>query len=81
MCIRFRGNEVRVLTVLSSKRYYLSDKLVLVRRQKEKITSGDVMTCVPVRLSDRSLSFYYGKVPGPMHSSVREYKSAVFFSV
>ena len=35
---------------------------VLVRRQIVKITSGEVMTRVPVRLSRRSLAFYYGKV-------------------
>jgi len=45
-----------------------------------KITSGDVVTRVPVRLSRRSLAFYYGKVPGFMHSSVREYKPAFYFS-
>ena len=27
-----------------------------------KITSGDVMTRIPLRLSRRSLAFYYGKV-------------------
>ena len=52
----------------------------LARRQIVKITSGDVMTRVPVQLSRRSLAFYYGKVPGFTYSSLREYKSAVYFS-
>ena len=52
----------------------------LVRRQIVKITSGDVMTRVPVQLSRRSLAFYYGKVPGFTYSSLREYKPAVYFS-
>ena len=43
-------------------------------------TSGDVMTRVPVRLSRRSLAFYYGKVSGFTYSSLREYKPAVYFS-
>ena len=34
----------------------------VVRRQIVKITSGDVMTRVPLPLSRRSLAFYYGKV-------------------
>ena len=55
-------------------------KALLVRRQIVKITSGDVMTRVPVRLSRRSLAFYYGKVPGFTYSSLREYKPAVYFS-
>ena len=50
----------------------------VVRRQRGKITSGDVMTRVPVGLSRRSLAFYYGKVPGFTYSSLREYKSAVY---
>ena len=54
------------------------DRCVVVRRQRGKITSGDVMTRVPVRLSRRSLAFYYGKVPGFTYSSLREYKSAVY---
>jgi len=45
-----------------------------------KITSGDVMTRVPVRLSRRSLAFYYGKVLGFTYFSLREYKPTVFFS-
>ena len=52
----------------------------LVRRQIVKITSGDVITRVPVQLSRRSLAFYYGKVPGFTYSSLREYKPAVYFS-
>ena len=52
----------------------------VVRRQIVKITSGDLMTRVPLRLSHRSLAFYYGKVPGFTHSSLREYKPAVYFS-
>ena len=52
----------------------------VVRRQIVKITSGDVMTRVPLRLSRRSLAFYYGKVPGFKYSSLREYKPAVYFS-
>ena len=52
----------------------------LVRREIVKITSGDVMTRVPVRLSRRSLAFYYGKVSGFTYSSLREYKPAVYFS-
>jgi len=55
----------------------------LVRRQIVKITSGDVMTRVPVQLSRRSLAFYYGKVPGFTYSSLREYTSHfnAFFTV
>ena len=52
----------------------------VVRRQIVKITSGDVMTRVPLRLSRRSLAFYYGKVPSFSYSSLREYKPAVYFS-
>jgi len=52
----------------------------LVRRQIVKITSVDVMTRVPVKLSHRSLAFYYGKVPGFTHSSLHEYKPAVYLS-
>ena len=52
----------------------------LVRRQIVKITSGYVMTRVPLRLSRRSFAFYYGKVPSFTYSSLREYKSAVCFS-
>ena len=40
----------------------------------------DVMTRVPLRLSRRSLAFYYGKVPSFTYSSLREYKPAVYFS-
>ena len=35
---------------------------VLLRLRKVKFTSGDVSTCVAVRLSSRSMLFYYGKV-------------------
>ena len=52
----------------------------VVRRQIVKITSGDVMSRVPLRLSRRSLDFYYGKVPSFTYSSLREYKPAVYFS-
>ena len=52
----------------------------MVRRQIVKITSGDVMSRVPLRLSRRSLAFYYGKVLGLGYSSLREYKPAVYFS-
>ena len=52
----------------------------VVRRQIVKITSGVVMLSVPLRLSRRSLDFYYGKVPGFTYSSQREYKPAVYFS-
>ena len=52
----------------------------LVRRQIVKITSGDVTTRVPLRLSRRTLAFYYGKVPGFTYSSLCEYKPAVYFS-
>ena len=52
----------------------------VVRRQIVKITSGDVITRDPLRLSGRSLAFYYGKVPSFMFSSLREYKPAVYFS-
>ena len=52
----------------------------VVRRQKVKITSGDFMTRVPLRLSRRSLAFYYGKVPSSTYSSLRGYKPAVYFS-
>ena len=56
------------------------DGEAVVRRQIVKITSGDVMARVPLRLSRRSLAFYYGKVPGFTYSSIREYKPAVYFS-
>ena len=52
----------------------------LVRRQIVKITSGDVMSRVPLRLPRRSLAFYYGKVPSFTYSSLREYKPAVYLS-
>jgi len=52
----------------------------LVRRQIVKITSGDVMTPVPVQLSRCSLAFYYGKVPGFTYSSLLGYKPVVYFS-
>ena len=52
----------------------------VVRRQIVKITSGDFMPRVPLRLSRRNLAFYYGKVPSFTYSSLREYKSAVYFS-
>ena len=52
----------------------------VVRRQTVKITSGDVMSRVPLRLSRRSLAFYYGKLPSFKYSSLREYKPAVYFS-
>ena len=52
----------------------------VVRRQIVKITSGDVMTRVPLRLSRRSLAFYYGEVPSFTYSSLREYKPAVYLS-
>ena len=45
----------------------------VVRRQIVKITSGDVMTRDPLRLSRRSLAFYYGKVTSLTYSSLREY--------
>ena len=45
----------------------------VVRGQIVKITSGDVMTLVLLRLSRRSLAFYYGKVPSLTYSSLREY--------
>ena len=35
-----------------------------------KITSGDVMSRVPLRLSRRSLAFYYGKVPSFTYCSL-----------
>ena len=50
------------------------------RRQKVKITSSDIKTRLPGRLSHHSLAFYDGKVPGFMYSPLREYKSAVSFS-
>ena len=52
----------------------------VVRRQIVKITSGDFMTRVPLRLSRRSLALCYGKVPSFKYSSIREYKSAVYSS-
>ena len=52
----------------------------VVRRQMVKITSGDVMMRVPLRLSRRSLAVYYGEVPSFTYSSLREYKPAVYFS-
>ena len=50
----------------------------VVRRQIVKITSADVMTRDPLRLSHRSLAFYYGKVPSFTYSSLCEYKPAVY---
>ena len=41
----------------------------VVRRQIVKITSGDVMTRDPLRLSRRSLAFYYSKVTSLTYSS------------
>ena len=52
----------------------------VVRRQIVKITSGDDMTRVPLRLSRRSLAFYYGKVSSFTYSSLREYKPASYVS-
>ena len=52
----------------------------VVLRQIVKITSGDVMSRVPLPLSRRSLAFYYGKVPSFTYSSLREYKPAIYFS-
>ena len=52
----------------------------VVRGQIVKITSAYVMSLVPLRLSCRSLAFYYGKVPSFTYSSLREYKPAVYFS-
>ena len=52
----------------------------IARREIVKITSGDVMTRVPVRLSRSSLAFYCGKVAGFTYSSLREWKPAVYFS-
>ena len=52
----------------------------VVRRQIVEITSGDVMASIALRLSRRSLAFYYGKVPSFTYSSLREYKPAVYFS-
>ena len=47
-----------------------------------KITSGDVMSRVPaLRLSRRSLAFYYGKVPSFTYSSLREYKPDVLLLI
>ena len=51
----------------------------LVRRTMLKITSGDVMTHALVRPSRRSLAFYYGELHPLAYSSLREYKSVVFF--
>ena len=50
------------------------------RRQIVKITFGDVMTRVSLRLSRRSLAFYYGKVPSFTYFSLREYKPPVYLS-
>ena len=52
----------------------------VVRRQIVKITPGDVMSRVPLRLSRRSLAFYYGKVPSFTYFSLHECKPAVYFS-
>ena len=52
----------------------------VVRRQIVKITSSDFMTSDPLRLSRRSLAFYYGKVPSFTYTSLCEYKPAVYFS-
>lgn len=45
------------------------------------VTSGDVMTGVPERLSRRSLALYYGSVLSFTYSSMRQYKPAVYFSL
>ena len=47
---------------------------LLLRLREVKITSGDVSTCVAVRLSSRSMFFYYGKVLRLAWYSLREYK-------
>ena len=39
----------------------------VIRRQIVKITSGDVRTRVPLRLSRRSLAFYYSLVSRTLH--------------
>ena len=46
----------------------------VVQWQIVKITSGDVMSHVPLRLSRHSLALYYGRVPSFTCSSLREYK-------
>ena len=51
----------------------------VVQRQIVMITSGEVMSRVPLRLSRGGLAFY-GNVPGFTYSSLREYKPAVYFS-
>ena len=53
--------------------------LILGTDKIVKITPGDVISLVLLRLSRRSLAFYYEKVPGFTYSSLREYKPAVFF--
>ena len=52
----------------------------VVRRQIVKITYGDVMTRVPLRLSRRRLAFYYEKVPSFTYSSLPEYNPTIYFS-
>ena len=69
---------------LTKTRYYIAYRdfkiwycEAVVRRQIVKITFGDVTMRVPLRLSCRSLAFYYEEVPGFKYSSLREYKPAV----
>ena len=75
--------QTQVKTALSSmdsRDFNIWHGEAVVRRQIVKITSGDVMTRLPLRLSRRSLAFHYGKVPSFTYSLLRQYKPAVYFS-
>ena len=69
-----------VLNRVNNRDFKIRYGEAVLRRQIVKITSGDVITRDPLRLSRLSLAFYYGEVPSFMYSSLREYKPAVNFS-
>ena len=73
-------HEKEINLFLAIKDFKISYGETVVLRQIVKITSGDVMTRVPMRLSRRSLAYYYGKVPSFTYSLRREYKPAVYFA-
>ena len=89
ICFRLVDAALRCLWKISDRFLHIAAGIrdfkiwrgeAVVRRQMVKITSVDVMTRVPLRLSRRSLAFYYGKVSGFTYSSLREYKPVVYFS-
>ena len=62
------------LLKLPNRNFKIRYSEVLLGLREDKITSGDVGTRVAVRLSRRSMLFYYGKVLRLAHSSLRDYK-------